>query len=359
MALASPALAVDLPSYFALPEGVTATALDYQNYDWIEIEHNKIEPRGHRWHVTFPVAKGAKPSVIEGALRAKGWELLRTEPTVLAHHAQPEAWAKSSVPGVVYVVETSTARKVDLAPPGNEELRKNEDAPFFPPFPGLKLYHWEHRDDAGCAVRNPVIKDLLYVGPPSTRFTYTGPKDQISGLEMQESYSDALGRAGWDVVAPGIAHYAKKGQDLWLQFGAMDGYLTMCIADVAAASAAANLKRALDELGHVALYGIYFDLDKATLRPEAESTLAQIRALLQKYPTLKLEIQGHTDNSGTHEHNQSLSEQRAASVKAWLVAHAIDTARLTTAGFAETKPVASNTTLEGKQKNRRVELAKR
>lgn len=60
----------------------------------------------------------------------------------------------------------------------------------------------------------------------------------------------------------------------------------------------------------------YFDTDKATLRPDSEATLLQIQKVLTSHPEMKLEIQGHTDNTGTREHNQTLSEARAASVKA-------------------------------------------
>lgn len=111
-----------------------------------------------------------------------------------------------------------------------------------------------------------------------------------------------------------------------------------------------------DALGRLA---VYFALDKATLRAEAEPTLQRIRELCTTYCDLKLEVQGHTDSSGAHEHNQRLSEERAAAVKAWLVAHRIEGDRLTTAGYAETRPVAPNTSPDGRQKNRRVELARR
>ena len=74
---------------------------------------------------------------------------------------------------------------------------------------------------------------------------------------------------------------------------------------------------------------------------------------------LRLEIQGHTDNTGTPQHNEALSAARAASVQAWLTAHGIATDRLTSKGYAATMPVADNRSPEGRAKNRRrVELAK-
>jgi outer membrane protein OmpA-like peptidoglycan-associated protein len=371
---AAPALAEAPPSYFALPDGVSATNVEYLRYFFLEIGYHDsagkfahIEPHGRFWRVQFPVPKGAKPSVLEAALRAKGWEVSDSQPILVARHTQAghETWLLSSWAGSVAMVEKSAPQRIELVPPGQtpEELVKDQDAPYLTPFFGLKRSRWSRVEDGACDVRNPVLKEVQYAGPPRVEILYSGPRE-TSGVEIQEAYVDALTRAGWDVVSTGRgnntnAHYAKQGRDLWLHFAPGNGYLSLCIADVGAASATAKLKQALDEIGHVALYGIYFDVDKATLRPEAEAALAQIRALLVKYADLKLEIQGHTDNSGTHEHNQTLSEERAESVRAWLVAHTIDGARLTTAGYSETKPVAPNTTPEGKQKNRRVELAKR
>ena len=81
--------------------------------------------------------------------------------------------------------------------------------------------------------------------------------------------------------------------------------------------------------------------------------------MLQSHPELKILIEGHTDNSGVAAHNQTLSEQRAAAVKAYLVGKSgIDGARLQSQGFGATKPAASNATAEGRQSNRRVELVK-
>ncbi len=95
-----------------------------------------------------------------------------------------------------------------------------------------------------------------------------------------------------------------------------------------AAAAQDNLAKAIHDEGHVALYGIYFDSDKATLRPDSEATLVQIQKLLTAQPAMNFEIQGHTDNTGTRPHNETLSEERAAAVKAWLVAHGIAGGRL-------------------------------
>jgi outer membrane protein OmpA-like peptidoglycan-associated protein len=111
--------------------------------------------------------------------------------------------------------------------------------------------------------------------------------------------------------------------------------------------------------GHAALYGIYFDVDSAKLKPESDATLQQVVRLLGLDAGIRLEIQGHTDATGERPHNQTPSEQRAASVVAYLTKAGVDGGRLTSAGFADTKPVADNDSLEGRAKSRRVELVRK
>lgn len=86
--------------------------------------------------------------------------------------------------------------------------------------------------------------------------------------------------------------------------------------------------------------------------------MAEVLKLLQQNPTLRLSVQGHTDNAGTAPHNQQLSEARARAVVASLTGAGIVAGRLQAAGFGQTKPLADNATEAGKAKNRRVELVK-
>lgn len=120
---------------------------------------------------------------------------------------------------------------------------------------------------------------------------------------------------------------------------------------------ATAMKQAIDAKGRVALQ-INFDLDKATIRPDAQPTLAEIAKLLELDPALKLSIDGHTDSSGDSAHNRSLSTARARSVLGALVGLGIDPVRLKSRGFGPDKPVADNATDAGRAKNRRVELVK-
>jgi OOP family OmpA-OmpF porin len=108
----------------------------------------------------------------------------------------------------------------------------------------------------------------------------------------------------------------------------------------------------------IVTHGINFDIDKATIKPESMGTLNMIVQVLKDNPDLKFEVDGHTDNTGNAPHNLQLSQQRADAVKMQLVTMGVDGSRLTAKGFGDTKPIADNTSPEGKANNRRVEFVK-
>ena len=109
--------------------------------------------------------------------------------------------------------------------------------------------------------------------------------------------------------------------------------------------------------GKVAIYGIYFDFNKADVKPESESTLKEITKLMQQDAKLKLYVVGHTDNVGGLDYNMKLSQQRAEAVVKELVSkYKVDGTRLKALGVGPAAPVTSNKTEEGRAKNRRVEL---
>jgi OOP family OmpA-OmpF porin len=120
---------------------------------------------------------------------------------------------------------------------------------------------------------------------------------------------------------------------------------------------AAAMAKGLGETGHIALYGIYFDTDKAVLKPESRPTLEQIAKLLAGQPQLNVFIVGHTDNQGAYDYNLDLSRRRAEAVAAELVkSYRIAQPRLRTAGVGFLAPVGSNASEGGRALNRRVEL---
>jgi outer membrane protein OmpA-like peptidoglycan-associated protein len=106
----------------------------------------------------------------------------------------------------------------------------------------------------------------------------------------------------------------------------------------------------------VSLGDVLFDVDKYTLRPEARERLAKLSGIVLGNPGLKLEVEGHTDSTGSDDYNQKLSENRAGAVRDYLVAQNVPADSVTARGYGKTRPVAPNDTAAGRQKNRRVEI---
>ena len=105
----------------------------------------------------------------------------------------------------------------------------------------------------------------------------------------------------------------------------------------------------------ITLRNVLFNTDESVLLPQSYNDLQKLIALLQAYPTMKIELRGHTDNQGTTEHNRILSNDRARAVADYLISHGIDSERLTWRGYGKSLPVDTNDTPEGRQNNRRVE----
>jgi len=158
-----------------------------------------------------------------------------------------------------------------------------------------------------------------------------------------------------------------NGRTLWLQVDVNnngDSYSLTVVEEAEMKQdvefTAGDLAEALKTKGSVAVHGILFDTGKAAIKVESASTLAVIGEALKSDPSLTIEIQGHTDNVGAPAGNLKLSQDRAAAVKAYLVqTSGIAAGRLSTAGFGDTKPIAPNTTDDGRAQNRRVELVRK
>jgi len=124
----------------------------------------------------------------------------------------------------------------------------------------------------------------------------------------------------------------------------------------AGASMKSAMEQSLSTLRKYDVYGLHFDFDKATLRPESAKLIKDIATTLKNNPTWTLQINGHTDTIGDAGYNERLSSERAASVGAALVQQGVEASRLMTGGFGETQPKGDNATLDGRALNRRVEL---
>ncbi len=124
----------------------------------------------------------------------------------------------------------------------------------------------------------------------------------------------------------------------------------------------ASLKERLNTTGSRVSFSeaeIHFETGKYAIPPSADGLLAEVASTLRDNPSWNLTIEGHTDNVGTTGENQTLSFQRAQAVVDWLVAHGIQVDRLQTTGYGEHRPIADNTSEEGRYRNRRVELVRR
>lgn len=229
-----------------------------------------------------------------------------------------------------------------------------------------------------------------------TRLVYGNPADR-STLEIFENYRKALGAAGIEVIFTCALNecgpaFARSGWNRYNGlFAAADGdprylagklstadgtaYVALMVGrtrtqldvveivameeDKVVADAAA-LARGMEEAGSVSVYGIYFDVDKADIKPESKPALDEIAVFLRQRPELNLYVVGHTDMTGGFQHNQSLSQARArAVVQALVKDYGIEAGRLEGHGVGPLAPVAANTGEGGRAMNRRVELVGR
>ncbi len=133
---------------------------------------------------------------------------------------------------------------------------------------------------------------------------------------------------------------------------------THCDTD-SATSGPSAVEDSLAKTGKALVYDIYFNFNSATLRPESDASLREIATVLQRHPDWKLDVSGHTDNIGGDKANLTLSQQRAAAVKTALTTRFhVDAQRLATSGYGASRPQDTNATLEGRARNRRVELTR-
>lgn len=189
-----------------------------------------------------------------------------------------------------------------------------------------------------------------------------------SGLQIRKNFENAIKKIGGKVSIEYVNKiYLTLKKDnvfFWIIVYASDegdNYeLTIVEKKEMVQEVFADAKSFLSDLkamGHTSVYGIYFDTDKSDIKPESQKAISEIAKLLKENPNLKVYIVGHTDNTGTLEHNLKLSKERAEKVMKELIEkHSILQNRLNAQGLGPLSPVSSNKTEEGKAKNRRVEI---
>ena len=138
--------------------------------------------------------------------------------------------------------------------------------------------------------------------------------------------------------------------------GAIGNYMDRQAAEMKRRLPEAAIAREGDKLYVALSSGILFDVDKTDVKPAARDSIAKAAEVLVKYPDTYITVEGHTDSTGKPEYNQKLSERRADAVRDLLVRDGVPSSRLSITGYGASDPVAENSTSEGRQSNRRVQL---
>ncbi|WP_168708578.1 OmpA family protein [Hydrogenophaga sp. PAMC20947] len=204
--------------------------------------------------------------------------------------------------------------------------------------------------------------------------SYKAEKAGSSGILLFRNYERVISEMGGQLVARMFGHNERSGklrflflipgaQKKWVLFetwGLSDGEMNLTVitsADVPNVLTAGELKSQLDTAGFATL-NINFDTNKTLVRDEDKPALDQVRDLLVSSPSLRLSVDGHTDNVGGTAANKQLSQGRANAIVEYLKRSGIEASRLKPQGFGAEAPIADNRTEEGRGKNRRVELVK-
>jgi outer membrane protein OmpA-like peptidoglycan-associated protein len=267
---------------------------------------------------------------------------------------------------------------VPLVAQDEEEAPKLADTPYFSSMPSYAVVEandkefdaWNFYNGTACVTVEGRKFYRLY--------TLKAGAKQASELQIARNYANAIKSMGGTVIFDGqatdecvvnrgyrmvVGKVAKGSDELWAEIISWaDGWeysITVIVKEAMKQDVTAGgLFEALNRDGHVALY-INFDTGEATIRPDSQPVIDQVAEMLQTNPGLVLSVEGHTDNVGAPASNKLLSENRAKAVVAALAAKGIDGKRLSAVGWGQDKPVADNSTDEGRAKNRRVELVKK
>ena len=246
-----------------------------------------------------------------------------------------------------------------------------KDSPSLTRMPGCVIADCSKSDFDAAELQTSLTKDprKTHVEGKIEKIHYTCTAK--SALQVRRNAEQALRAAGFQQDFTGYdvpEHYvtAHKGPQ-WVAVVASEmtgdsSYVVTTVLTEAMkqemTSDASAWAAEIDKSGHAAIYGIEFDIGKAKIRPESEKVLRDVLSLLHAQPDWKMRIEGHTDSTGTKAGNQALSQQRAAAVVAWLAQNGVPRTQLTAAGMGDTKPIADNSTEQGRARNRRVELVK-
>ena len=330
------------------------------------------KPVAGAWCAAF-----APGSVTDPAGRAQSGEMREVAPGsydvgcfIDENGGTTSGWLKNQAVGagaVALVVEMPPLRRVvpDLTLPAPaataETVRPAQgDFPYLPSIPGSKLISGR-ADPTPVYVQPADAKQPELVANGSIIKEYQSPPG-VGLAALLSAYHTALLQAHWTIVNEFhrdgvvlIVHYGDNGRNIWGNLHLAETAYTIIVAD--ATIDQGKLAADLGSKCHLALTGVLFDFNKATLKPESDAVLQQVGALMSRDGNLRLEVQGHTDSVGSDAYNQPLSEARARSVVVWLTQHGVGPNRLMARGYGKTRPIASNDNDAERAQNRRVEIA--
>lgn len=192
------------------------------------------------------------------------------------------------------------------------------------------------------------------------------PADKtIRRYRMLHNYRDIIELGGgsleYEATNRILFKMGENALTIWGEFGCSDTAAELTLVESSAQESgslisAEGLKYHLDRTGRVILTGIYFDTGAARLKERSMRSIIAASVMMKRYPDIRIEVQGHTDSTGSAEVNQKLSDARAESVKQALISNGIDGDRIRTKGYGNTRPITKGTSEEIRKKNRRVEL---
>ncbi len=366
-----------LPSWFPSPDGLYKVSdLKYYAYNEWDLNIDKttmkrnsggyVPVAGKVWRFTLDDAKpDAWTSTIK-RLQQQGFKFVygdmesaKSSSTLQkgeGDHAVYVAFWQCCNAGVIVEPGPNPFHVTLKAPAATPEtFGEKADIPYVSPLPGSRMT--SGKNETGDLWEQPDCTKTEARGTEKITREYDAPAG-ISDYALVEAYEAAFRAAGWSAVCLTTSHemdarYTKNGRDIGVYIASQDFAPSYTVEVV---DTGAGLRAQLKQNCKAALYGVNFDFNKATLRPDAEPALNQLLSLLKEEPKLVVEIGGHTDNVGKPDYNLKLSDERAAAVKQWLVAHGIAASRLTSHGYGDTQPLVPNTSDENRFKNRRVEV---
>ncbi|MEO0263356.1 MAG: DUF4892 domain-containing protein [candidate division WOR-3 bacterium] len=288
-----------------------------------------------------------------------------------------------------------------------QDIPGSKDHPIISRYPGSKIYHYQVKEFerfyllAG-PVKSPSDKDIEMAKKEKlegkvTIIQYLCPKER-SAYEVFKNYEEAIRKSDFEIIYKGegkeiegirkfLSEYNKLFYNIYATRDDPSGFFHLSLKKDGTSLSitvldswdgpkvflgiieskemekglikAEDIKNKLKKEGHIAIYGIYFDFDKADIKPESEPVLKEIARFLRENPEIKVYIVGHTDNVGKLDYNMELSRKRAENVVKELVnKYGISKERLKAFGVGPLAPISSNDTEEGRAKNRRVEIVK-